>query len=140
MREWIVLKRKRIETVEEEAGKEKDQIFFSGNLFIDKFDFLRNTLYQIIFSSDNCSSGQSSQACTPNGDDNLDGSSGVGSDVAPLSFQSSHGSGLKNINENSSYEQSTKLSPTKTLIQKFNNIGLETTSNNNQSDRQKQYR
>ena len=51
------------------------------------------------FSSDNCSSGQSSQACTPNGDDNLDGSSGVGSDVAPLSFQSSHGSGLKNINE-----------------------------------------
>ena len=37
---------------------------------------------------------------------------------------------MNNINENSSYAPSTKLSPTKTLIQKFNNIGLETNSNN----------
>ena len=139
MREWIDLKRKRIETVEEEAGKGNCAVYAS--IWTNYFDFSRNILYQIIlYFSDNCSSGQSSQACTPNGDGNLDGSSGVGSDVAPLSFQSSHGSGLKNINENSSYEQSTKLSPTKTLIQKFNNIGLETGGNNNQSDRQKQYR
>ena len=78
--------------------------------------------------SDNCSSGQSSQACTPNEEDNIDASSGVGSDVTAPTCSSS-GNAFQTTNIHASQKTSTQLSPTKTLIQKFNNIGLESNSN-----------
>ena len=138
MQELIGRKRKRTETVEAEAGKKMQKVgctFCLQNTTQDMADCYLKYLYLLF--SDNCSSGQSSQACTPNGDDNPDGSSGVGSDVASSNGPSSFGTGLKNGNENSSYQTNMKLSPTKTLIQKFNNIGLETNSSNIQTERQK---
>ena len=43
---------------------------------------------------------------------------------------------FQNINDQSSHQPSTKLSPTKTLIQKFNSIGSEPSSNT-QTEKQK---
>ena len=94
---------------------------------------------KLIFQfSDNCSSGQSSQACTPNGDDSLNTSSGVGANIVSESTCPSSGANaLQNINDQTTHHPSTKLSPTKTLIQKFNNIGLEGSSSNCQTEKQR---
>ena len=70
--------------------------------------------------SDNCSSGQSSQACTPNDEEGYkSASTQLGSDNAVSTCPSSQNA----FNGTTSQQASNQLSPTKTLIQKFNNIG-----------------
>ena len=92
-----------------------------------KFRIWRVLIFIIYFNtflSDNCSSGQSSQACTPNDEEGYKGASAqLGSDnkvsTCPSSQNNFH------VDSNTmSHQTSNQLSPTKTLIQKFNNIGV----------------
>ena len=76
-----------------------------------------------MYRSDNYSSGQSSQACTPNDEEGHKSvSTQLGSDNAVSTCPSSQNA--FNVDSNTtSHQTSNQLSPTKTLIQKFNNIG-----------------